>query len=1161
MIHRLLWIFWAFISGARADDDGLSDFSNDLATDLAPLLTLFGDAITKQYLSESTSFLDYLIFAMGPIGVLAAMVSTIRVCGHSSLRAFIGRSQEGEGTIEAELCTSTSRDVCELFNRGGIARVLGRPNVLELVYTPWGCTKAPGRPINDCYVDGGATLNLSRLYFNGASALGSSTGWKRTKGTVRERSTQDEVSAAEFAPNPNLSLNIGIVKRPKWVYIAIAATGVFLQAGVLVLAGVGVWVLGWNLNGGRTSSSKNYAPAMFISGTVLMCLGMWGCAYLIGQTTTEIRFQRCDPYSTVHPVAGESRLFWLQPGPQVIGDQSFDSFGYAEDPANPIRVWMSSRKEFRDTYELGTYFAVLAVLIGYIVQFIGLRGMKAWVSIAQLGICIIMSILRGCLRMQRLDKGSNQLADRVDIVSGHELDWLSHQIVPQKIEWVMDARCAKRRDNSERVQSQEEHVYVAPQSSADPEPMGEHEVSLHKLVTIRKRLAQLTGQASSSEVLASKCQRWKDECVKVRAKARQISAAICQVAEEHLYKVIGPGERDRGRKYRMSIPMVAYDQHPDKHRRAQLDIDLHLPFKPKQPMWELDPADIEAILGLWMWALVDDPLLKDEGLASKERMSYMTMSRIVSLIPDHANAVDDVDHMQTEMGFWSHTFLNAGKQSLRLGGQPWYSLKSLWTPTSQPPPMDKHYCRVQKEITSRILGRYCGWTSVQEALRPSLDSVFRALVVKIEPDEDSLLDVLAQDLLTALLVSLARHMVIDKTNVVTKGGKVRFENSTVNDLVDAFAENGISSHATAFLCIIPALRERLVLPPPQDLLDAIISAVDWSQMISPPISWLEWSCVRFSSLQGAQSRVFEQALRAVGEFCRTSPRRSVFSRSLDYGFSRELILRMYHTFSGRAKHDLVVKDILECYQDIVQRLARIPKTEAFPNQGEVHSQLLRALKDGDRTETLYSLCFIGPGAFRSNNLQSALPLAVRNDWGEVVKDILRLQADPNSRDEDGRSSASHAAELGFEYHLKTLVGHGANLDLPDNKQQTPLYYAAENGHEDVVKLLVGHGSVDIHRTNKEGHNALWAASKHGHKTIMEDLLERRVSPDSQEGEHDQAPCFYAAHHGYMDLALNMLVRMSQWEDADQRSELLEVAVANEYTELIDKLRSKRDDVS
>ncbi|KAL2798261.1 hypothetical protein BJX66DRAFT_334292 [Aspergillus keveii] len=110
------------------------DFANKLATDLTPLIVLFGEAPTKQYLSECVSLLDLVIFSVAPLGVITTLVSDIRVCGSSSLRAFIGRAQEGAALAEAELCSSTSRDVCELYNNGGIARVLERPSILEFVH-------------------------------------------------------------------------------------------------------------------------------------------------------------------------------------------------------------------------------------------------------------------------------------------------------------------------------------------------------------------------------------------------------------------------------------------------------------------------------------------------------------------------------------------------------------------------------------------------------------------------------------------------------------------------------------------------------------------------------------------------------------------------------------------------------------------------------------------------------------------------------------------------------------------------------------------------------------------------------------------------------------------------------------------------------------------
>ncbi|OAQ96014.1 hypothetical protein LLEC1_04357 [Akanthomyces lecanii] len=125
---------------ALAHAEWWDDFSNNLASDLAPILALFAEQVTKQFLSESTTRLDAFIFAMVPLGILTAVVSAIRVCGGPSLRAFIGRAQEGGGAAEAELCSSTSRDVCVLYHNGAVVRVFGRPKIAELVHEPRGAS-------------------------------------------------------------------------------------------------------------------------------------------------------------------------------------------------------------------------------------------------------------------------------------------------------------------------------------------------------------------------------------------------------------------------------------------------------------------------------------------------------------------------------------------------------------------------------------------------------------------------------------------------------------------------------------------------------------------------------------------------------------------------------------------------------------------------------------------------------------------------------------------------------------------------------------------------------------------------------------------------------------------------------------------------------------
>jgi hypothetical protein len=67
------------------------EFSNNLFSDLAPLLTLFGEQVTKQFLSMSMGWADNVLLAMGPLGIMTIIVSAIRVGGVKGLKAIVGR--------------------------------------------------------------------------------------------------------------------------------------------------------------------------------------------------------------------------------------------------------------------------------------------------------------------------------------------------------------------------------------------------------------------------------------------------------------------------------------------------------------------------------------------------------------------------------------------------------------------------------------------------------------------------------------------------------------------------------------------------------------------------------------------------------------------------------------------------------------------------------------------------------------------------------------------------------------------------------------------------------------------------------------------------------------------------------------------------------------
>jgi ankyrin repeat domain-containing protein 50 len=171
----------------------------------APLITLFGEQVTKQFLSESVNVLDDIIFALAPLGILTGVVSAIRIRGNSSLRAFIGRAQEGPGDAEQELLSCVSETTAELFNNGGIARIFGKPKILEVIVRrdSRDRSKIEIQPVSEALKE-----TLKQL---GKQAL--------------EPEEEDSFNV------PNLSLNKGIKRRGDYWFVAACFTGCILQTG------------------------------------------------------------------------------------------------------------------------------------------------------------------------------------------------------------------------------------------------------------------------------------------------------------------------------------------------------------------------------------------------------------------------------------------------------------------------------------------------------------------------------------------------------------------------------------------------------------------------------------------------------------------------------------------------------------------------------------------------------------------------------------------------------------------------------------------------------------------------------------------------------------------------------------------------------------------
>ncbi|KAK4149537.1 hypothetical protein C8A00DRAFT_18785 [Chaetomidium leptoderma] len=169
-VLQLLAGAW-FIAGAAGEGFGGDDFANNLFSDLAPILSLFGERVTMQFMSQSMGWADNVILAMVPLGIITAVVSTIRVGGPTWLKALIGRAWESRAIVESELMSSTSNEVCELWNGQQIVRVMGEGQIREFIILVADASDgtAPGetRPDTDIPAPTAVTENM-----NAAPAVG-----------------------------------------------------------------------------------------------------------------------------------------------------------------------------------------------------------------------------------------------------------------------------------------------------------------------------------------------------------------------------------------------------------------------------------------------------------------------------------------------------------------------------------------------------------------------------------------------------------------------------------------------------------------------------------------------------------------------------------------------------------------------------------------------------------------------------------------------------------------------------------------------------------------------------------------------------------------------------------------------------------------------------
>ncbi|KAM0425512.1 hypothetical protein ACHAPT_009301 [Fusarium lateritium] len=426
-----------------ASGDDLDDFTNSIFSDFAPFLALFGEKVTMQLLSQALDWGDCVTLAMAPLGVLTIIVSAIRVAGPTSFKAYVGRAKENKAVAELELMSSTSTEVCELYNGSHIVRCLGSAQVRELVCLvrrdhPPGKehTKIEFKKLEEAKKEGllfeekdgshptqrSTETSLEKGQMSQGRDNAEAT-LKDSRGVPDSSKKQDSDGSATLIvihddrpEAPNISLNLRDARKKR--VRALAVIGSLVQATVIAFQGM-------MAHYGKISPSfkKDDEPvdrsafSMATIGLLLMMAGVFICAHVV-EISTEETVYRADKRFAMN-------LHWLQKD-QRVNDQVFESFATAPSkPCSTLSWSIRDKSEHTNRLTRGkTALGVSLAVLGFIVQVSGMRGMNSAASLVQLLAVIIMTFFRVSAR-----PGYARFFEKNKLLGGFELEWLSWRLL------------------------------------------------------------------------------------------------------------------------------------------------------------------------------------------------------------------------------------------------------------------------------------------------------------------------------------------------------------------------------------------------------------------------------------------------------------------------------------------------------------------------------------------------------------------------------------------------------------------------------------------------------------------------------------------------------------------------------------------------------------
>ncbi|KAM5458143.1 hypothetical protein MaudCBS49596_000054 [Microsporum audouinii] len=1197
-------------------NDWWSEFSNNLATDLAPLISLFGEAPTKQYLSECLNMTDIIIFSMAPLGIITIIVSAIRVCGTPSLRAFIGRAQEGAGNAEAELCSSTSREVCELYNNGGIARVFGRPKLLEIVLDL-------NATNDDFYQKGPNAQGTAGIYSFKDYLKKDKQEWeeigKPTRDEEKESMLDDADIERDFAINPNLSLNVGIKQGTRLWFTAAAIFGILLQSSVLVWA----VIARYKFNDVKKDLQDAYAAPLTVIGTFFLCSGAALCASLIESSTKERVFTR-KIKKDGSKERSASQVYWVQPGTQFVGDQAFDSFAYTHPKGGFTRYITSWKIGKNERNGIWVWGGITCTSVGFLLQFLGLRACHSSVAVAQLGATIVMSVVRSMLRANRISEEEVSLAHKPDLYKGHELDWLALNLGTEpkpndtepefKPEWTVSPAPYHTAEISEIGWK-----LLGPISSTRNQPFLDECTEFRRMFVAHAGSCILSGfrldrgEPIGPQDNTNECQQpedWWDLCFEVD-KAWQSNIKFAPerwraTVQSKLALDTFTGVQDGFAKvfmYRARLARLSDGW--DEKLVSVRNIARILATAIESTMHVISTTDIRLEKG-WssaftlFWAVQCNL----EGEDNTSGNIYLSLTREIDK-NGHSGGIWRVNESELEavLGLWLWSLRSMGTK--------------MQTPLKRILSVKPHSATEKGPMADFNLWREGGSSSIEETdielnqqTRPlfgrnNVPSKYHTscTVFEVAVDTRSLSIMCAQEIYSLFFSSIihAIKSIGGKTGV-QRSGDFSLANTNISKIQSSFTESGLGSIGDAFTCVFPALiiqrklpRALAALSTAKETADTCVNEKKWEEAERLLLWAVSHSQMPKMSLEQEENSIKETELFnhqrvLIPSLCECY-RKAMLCGQIEFCLNGISMMLNRSTLNEQDRIPLIA--IQGPGREEAADAERKPNRSGHEKNrgtGGIAPYTLADVTESYGVAILriaHSKFRDGVGAFEGQitKLRSML-----NDRGKPVQDLgsenfnqstttsyekgaLLLEAIRDGRldsalsllDEDsaindwtnGGESLSFATRHGWNSVVQALVDYGATSEWKDKDDRNAVSYAAEIGDINSYDYLLAKGAFP-NVVDRCYRTPLFYAARLGHLAIMEKLLnDKRVDPNLKDKD-SKTPLSIAAENGFkMAVELLLSVKKIVVECLDNQSKSpLSLAATNGHSDVVRLLLNK-----